>query len=148
MVRVGQKAPDFTALASNEQKVTLSKLKGRNVLLAFYCIAYSPVCTNEFMEMKKDFYKFRDTVILGISSDRFWVQKSFAKTLKLPFLLIEDPNNEIEKKYGVYGKKLGFSNRAYFIIDKNGILRFKFVTKDPKKKLTNDVLLSEMEKLK
>lgn len=148
MVNIGQKAPDFKAIASNEQEVALSKLRGKNVLLAFYCIAFSPVCTNEFFDMKKDFSKFGKTVILGVGSERFWVQKAFARSLNLPFLLLEDPEGKLAKAYGVLNKKLGFSNRAYFIIDKEGVIRYKFITKSPREKLPNAVLLAELEKLK
>jgi peroxiredoxin len=106
------------------------------------------VCTNELVELKNDYYKFAGVKILAVSSDRYWVQKAFARALNLPFPLVEDPDAMISRRYGVFSKKLGIANRAYFIIDEKGIIKYKYMTRSPKEKLAKEKVLTEVKKVK
>ncbi len=150
IIKIGQKAPNFELPSSLGRPIALSNYKGKkNVLVAFYCFAFSPTCSLEFVDFNKDYKKFKDldTEILGISIDQIFATKAFSKYVGEKHPLLSDPTGKVPKMYGVYDPKGAFSKRAYYIVDKKGIVRFKFVVKDPRKKLTNDKLLAVLKKL-
>ncbi|MBA4601113.1 thioredoxin-dependent thiol peroxidase [Thermoactinomyces mirandus] len=128
MVKEGDQAIDFTLEASNGNKVTLSELKGQNVVLFFYPKDQTPGCTKEACGFRDAYREFEelDTVILGINKDSVASHQKFIEKQELPFLLLSDPDGEICEKYGVikeknmFGKKRLGIERSTFVIDKDG----------------------------
>lgn len=130
MLKEGNKAPDFTAIDQNENKIKLSAFKGKkNVVLYFYPKDMTPGCTTEACDFKDNFKKFKDTVVLGVSLDSPERHQKFIAKHDLPFDLISDADQKVVNKYGVwqeknlYGRKFMGIVRSTFIIDKQGVLR-------------------------
>ncbi len=155
-VEVGQKAPDFELRSTTGGKIRLSDFAGKkNVLIEFYVMDFNPRCEEAHQTRRSAYEKFQahDTEILGISVFHPYAQQAFAKTLDLPYSLLSDfPQLKTIKKYGVEQKigNIPTAKRAYFIVDKQGIVRFKrimtpFDVDGPY--LQNEVLLSELEKI-
>ncbi len=145
---IGQSAPDFT-LPSDRGEISLSAYQGKtNVLLAFYPADFSPLCTNEMMCFAQDWSEFRELgcEILGISTDSVDKHQDFSKRLQLAFPLLSDTSKTVVRQYGV-DSVLG-TRRAYFIIDKDGILRYKFVEFLPITKRENQELLTVLRGIK
>lgn len=148
MVEVNEKAPDFTLADQDGKERKLSDLKGKNVVLAFYPFDFSPVCTVEFGCFQDDLSKLNElnAQVLGISVDSKYCHKEFAQKLGLNFPLLSDFNREVCELYGTLRKE-GFSERAYFIIDSNGIVKFKYLMPTPKDRLENTQLIEDLNKL-
>jgi len=148
-IEVGQEAPDFTLKNQKEEDISLSSFKGKNVILAFYPFDFSPVCTDEMSCFQTDLNKLKDenTEVLAVSVDSFWSHKAFAEKLNLDYNLLSDFDKEVSKLYDVL-RKDGFSNRAYFIIDQKGIIKFKNLMDSPGNRLENQELITELQKLK
>ena len=127
-IEIGQKAPDFALKNQNQEDIKLRNFRGKRVILAFYPFDFSPVCTDEMSCFQADLKKLNsaDSKVLAISVDSHWSHKAFAGKLNLNYDLLSDFNKEASKKYGVLRKE-GFSNRAYFIIDKDGVIRYRHV---------------------
>ncbi|MEO8130902.1 MAG: redoxin domain-containing protein [Bryobacteraceae bacterium] len=122
-------APDFTLPVTPDQTITLSELKGRPVILAFYPADWSPVCGDQmalYNEILPEFHKHH-AELLGISVDGAWCHAAFAKDRKLHFPLLADfePKGAVSKLYGAY-HEAGFSERALFVIDKEGVIRWSY----------------------
>jgi Peroxiredoxin len=124
MIKVGDKAPDFTA-ESTHGVVTLSNYRGKNIVLYFYVKDMTPGCTTQSIGMKDSIDAIRalNAEVLGISSDNLEMHKKFLERYKLNFPLIADTDNKISKAYGVYNEEKGRARRVTFIIDKDGIVR-------------------------
>lgn len=132
MLQKGDKAPDFSLYATPDQHFSLSELKGKNVILAFYPADWSPVCSDQmalYNEMLKYFSKY-DATILGISVDSKWCHLAFSQSRNLHFPLLADfePKGEVSKAYGVYNEKEGECNRALFVIDKEGNVAWSYLS--------------------
>ena len=130
---IGDAAPDFTLVNQFGESVTLSDFAGKKpVVLAFYPLSFSGVCTGELCELRDNFSVFdRDNVeLLAISVDSKYVQKAFADQEGYKFSVLADfwPHGAVAKQYGVFLDEAGISNRATFVIDKDGVLAAKFVT--------------------
>ncbi|KIA77228.1 putative peroxiredoxin [Parachlamydia acanthamoebae] len=128
----GTVAPDFTLYVTPDQKLTLSELRGKPVIIAFYPADWSPVCGDElaiFNQILPEFKKF-DAELLGISVDGLWCHIAFAQSRNLHFSLLSDfnPRGEVSKKYGVYRDKEGICERALFVIDKNGVIAWSYLS--------------------
>jgi len=149
MVDVGEEAPDFALVDQDVKEIKLSDFRGKNVILAFYPFDFSPVCTIEFGCFEQDLSKLNDlnAQVLGISVDSKYSHKEFAKKLNLNFHLLSDFGKEVCSLYGTLRKE-GFSERAYFIIDKEGIVRFKYLMPTPKDMLENGQLIEDLNKLR
>lgn len=148
MVKAGQKAPEFTLEATNGKKLSLHSYRGKNVMVAFYCFCFSPVCTMEFQDFSKHFAKFKRSriEIVGLSIDSTWVQRAWARLLKLPFPLVSDFQKTVAKKFGVLNRH-GFANRSYFLVDKKGIVRYAFIEKSPLNLKKSEELLKEFRRV-
>ena len=148
MPEVGEQAPDFTLVDQDGKERKLSEFRGKNVLLAFYPFDFSPVCTVEFGCFEQDLSKLNElnAQVLGISVDSKYCHKAFAEKLGLNFPLLSDFNREVCKLYETL-KEEGFSERAYFIIDTQGIVRFKYVMPTPKERLENEQLIEALNAL-
>ena len=128
----GTKAPDFDLPSTPDQKVSLSDFRGQPVVLAFYPEDWSPVCSDQmalYQEVLPEFRKF-NAELLGISVDGIWSHLAFAKDRNLHFPLLADfePKGEVARAYQVYRTKEGTSERALFVIDGDGIVRWSYVS--------------------
>ena len=128
----GTPAPDFTLRCTPDQSLSLSELRGRPVVLAFYPADWSPVCGDQmtlYNEMLDEFQEFQ-AELLGISVDGAWCHAAFAKHNKLHFPLLADfePKGAVARAYGVYDKKEGMCERALFVIDPYGIIHWSYVS--------------------
>lgn len=126
------KAPDFTLKTTPDQTVSLHEFEGHPVILAFYPEDWSPVCGDEiglFNEMLSEFRKY-GAEILGISVDSAWSHDAFAKQNHIHFPLLSDfnPKGAVARQYGVYREQEGTAERALFVIDQNGIIRWSYVS--------------------
>jgi thioredoxin-dependent peroxiredoxin len=113
-LKEGDKAPDFTAHATDGQQVSLSDFKGKNVVLYFYPRDDTPGCTKESCAFRDIFSKFKEkgAVILGISVDSVKSHTKFTEKYKLPFPLLADEDKSLVQAYGVWGQK-SFLGRKY-----------------------------------
>ena len=127
-LKVGDAAPDFTLPATVGEKVTLSDYRGKkNVLLMFYPLDFSPVCSVENRQCA-EMLPTRgadDVAVLGISVDSLWAHKAFAAQNGIGYPLLADfhPKGDVAKKYGVYLEEKGLSARTAFVIGKDGKVR-------------------------
>ena len=127
-IKEGSKAPDFTLATDSDEKLKLSSLKGKNVVLYFYPKSDTPGCTTEACEFRDQnaAYAKADTVVLGVSPDPVKAQAKFRTKFDLPFTLLADEEHSVAEKYGVwveksmYGKKYMGVERSTFIINKDG----------------------------
>ena len=127
-VEVGDIAPDFELEDQSGKKVRLSHFRGKkNVLLAFFPFAFSPVCTNEMGELKEkeDVVLKLDAQILASSVDSTWSEKAFAKQLDVKFPIMGDFKKEVIPLYGALYEDKGFAKRTIFVIDKQGKVVYK-----------------------
>jgi peroxiredoxin Q/BCP len=124
-VEVGEKAPDFTLPSTTGKDISLSEFLGKKyVLIEFYGGDFDPTCAKNLSTRKVDFNKFQDldVQILGISGNAPFSQKAFADSLKLPYPLLSDmEQNAATKAYGVVSENKW--RRSFFLIDKQGIIR-------------------------
>ena len=124
-IAVGQTAPDFTLKDQSQKEIKLSDFAGkRNVVLIFYPLDFSPVCTNEHACFVNDLKQFEslDAQVLGLSVDSVWAHKAFAEKLGITYPLLADflPRGAVAEKFGVYMAERGVAGRAIAIIDKAG----------------------------
>ena len=125
-------APDFTLHVTADQTLSLSELKGKPVILAFYPADWSPVCGDQMALLNEVLPEFRKygAELLGISVDGVWCHDAFAAHRKLHFPLLADfePKGAVAKQYGAYRDKDGCCERALFVIDKNGIITWSYLS--------------------
>ena len=131
-LRAGTAAPDFTLSSTPDQTVSLRSLRGRPVILAFYPADWSPVCGDQmalYNEVLSEFQRY-NAQLLGLSVDGVWCHAAFAKDCKLHFPLLADfePKGAVARRYGVYRAGDGCSERALFVIDRNRIVRWSYVS--------------------
>ena len=123
---VGELAPDFTLKDENNQEWTLSQKRGSNVVLVFYPLDWSPVCTKEHACFVNDMKQFEqlDAQVLGVSVDSIWSHKAYAEKMGIHYPLLADfhPRGAVAHKYGVYLEEKGITGRAISIIDRDGKL--------------------------
>ncbi len=130
---IGDQAPDFELANQFGETVKLSDFRGvKPVVIVFYPLSFSGICTGELCELRDNFAKFEnDNVeLLAISVDSKYVQKQFAEHEGYKFSVLADfwPHGGVAKQYGVFLEENGFANRATFVINKDGDLVAKFVT--------------------
>jgi peroxiredoxin len=128
----GTVAPDFSLQSSPDKRLSLSELRGRPVILVFYPADWSPVCGDQlglYNELREEFAKF-DAVLLALSVDGVWCHAAFANDRRYHFSLLADfePKGEVARRYGVYRTTDGFSERALFVLDKQGVIRWSYVS--------------------
>lgn len=126
----GTQAPDFNLHVTPDQKLKLSELRGKPVILAFYPADWSPVCGDQmalYNEILSEFRKY-GAALLGISVDGVWCHEAFAKDRRLHFPLLADfePKGEVAKGYQAYRPEDGVCERALFVIDKNGVIAWSY----------------------
>jgi peroxiredoxin len=128
----GTTAPDFELRRSPDQTVSLSEFRGRPVILTFYPADWSPVCTDQlalYQEVLPEFRRF-NAELLGVSVDGVWSHLAFAKDRNLRFPLLADfePKGQVARAYHVYQADEGTSERALYVIDAEGIVRWSYVS--------------------
>ncbi|HYS08061.1 MAG TPA: redoxin domain-containing protein [Myxococcales bacterium] len=128
----GTRAPDFSLHTTPDQPLSLRDFRGRRLILAFYPADWSPVCTDQLAVYNELLPEFRrlGAELLGFSVDGVWCHLAFAKDRKLRFALLSDfePKGEVARAYGVYRKGEGVSERALFVLDGEGIVRWSYVS--------------------
>ena len=122
---IGAPAPEFTLRDQDQKEVKLSDYKGKkNVVLVFYPLDWSPVCTNEHICLVNDMKRFDelDAQVLGVSVDSAWSHKAFAEKMGIKYPLLADfqPRGAVGEKYGVYLADKGITGRAIAVVDRSG----------------------------
>ena len=135
-VDVGTAAPDFTLTSHERAPLTLSSLRGRPVVLAFFPAAFSGTCTTELCTFRDSLAGFGGASAqwLGISVDTPFALKAFHDAHRLPFPLLSDFNKQVIRDYGVFNEDMiglkGIAKRSVFVLDKDGIVRHRQVLED------------------
>jgi peroxiredoxin len=128
----GTAAPDFRLSSTPDQQVSLSDFRGSPVILAFYPADFSPVCGDQMALYNEILPEFRQhgAQLLGISVDGVWCHRAFAEARRLHFPLLADfePKGDVARAYGVYRTGEGFSERALFVLDAHGVVRWSYVS--------------------
>ena len=128
----GTPAPDFTLPRGPDAELKLSELRGRPVILVFYPADWSPVCGDELALYNELLPEFRrhGAEVLGISVDGVWCHLAFAKARNLEFPLLSDfePKGAVSRAYGAYRARDGFSERALFLVDPEGVIGWSYVS--------------------
>jgi peroxiredoxin len=133
VLRPGTPAPDFALEGSPDGRIyRLSDYRGRPVILAFYPADWSPVCTDQlslYNELLPEFEKY-EAQLFGISVDSIWSHEAFAKDRKLRFPLLADfePKGAVSRRYGAYDENTGMSERALFVIDREGVVFWSYLS--------------------
>lgn len=130
-IKTGDKAPEFSLFSSEKEKVNLSNFQGKNVVVLFFPLAFTGVCTKELCSIRDEMadYNKLDTEVLGISIDTVMVLEKFKAEQGYNFTLLSDFNKEACRSYGAYydefvlGMK-GVAKRSAFVVDKEGIIRY------------------------
>ena len=132
VLRAGTPAPDFSLHSTPDQAVSLSDFRGQPVILAFYPADWSPVCGDQMALYNEILSEFRqhNAELVGISVDGIWCHLAFAEIRKLHFPLLADfePKGRVARHFGVYREHEGTSERALFVIDGEGIIRWSYVS--------------------
>jgi peroxiredoxin len=130
-IQTEQPAPLFSLFSSEKKEVSLADLKGENIVLLFFPLAFTSVCTTELCSVRDDisFYNHVNAKVFGISVDSVHTLAKYKEEQQLNFSLLSDFNKEVSTAYGSLYEKFGFgmrgvSKRSAFVIDKEGIIRY------------------------
>ena len=147
---VGEPAPDFTLDTTAGKPVTLSSFRGqKNVLVAFFPLAFTGTCTAELCSFTDDYAAFatKDVEVIPVSVDAVPSLKAFKTQHNMAVELASDFRRDTSRAYGVLNDEKFYSNRAYFLVDKKGVVRWAFVEKVNGERRQNTELLAEIGKL-
>ncbi len=149
MPAVGSAAPDFTLPSTSGGNVTLSDLRGKNVLLAFFPLAFTRVCTAELCSFTDDLAAFRDadTEVLPISVDSIPTLREYQAKERIAVDLLSDFKREVCRRYGTLLEDRFHSNRAYVLIDRGGVVRWTFAEETTGQRRENAELLQQIRAL-
>jgi peroxiredoxin len=148
--QIGDLAPDFTAASTAGRDVSLSSFRGkRNVLLAFFPLAFTGTCTKELICFTEDFDQFagKGVEILPISVDSTASLREFKNKLQMKTELLSDFKRDVSRAYGVLNEDRFYSNRAYFLVDKEGRVRWSHVEGNNGERRDNSEILAAIELL-
>lgn len=142
----GEAAPDFTLPSTSGSDVTLSSLRGRKVLLAFFPLAFTSTCTSELCAMSTDHAEFagEDVVVLPISVDSVPTLREFKSKEQLANDLLSDFRRDVSRRYGTLNEERYFSDRAYVLVDREGIVRWSFMEPSSRNRRDNAELLEQI----
>lgn len=145
----GTVAPDFTLASTSGEKVTLSGLRGQNVLLAFFPLAFTSTCTAELCDFSTDYGQFRtaETTVLPISVDSVPTLKAFKAREQMTVDLLSDFRREVSRAYGTLDEEKFFSRRVYVLIDRDGVVRWVHQETELGQRRDNAELLARIEAL-
>jgi mycoredoxin-dependent peroxiredoxin len=146
---VGERAPDFTLASTSGEKVTLSSLRGKPVLLAFFPLAFTSTCTAEQCEMRDDDEQFvaRGVTVLPISVDSTASLKEYKAKHGMKVHLLSDFRRDVSRLYGVLLEDRYYSNRAYFLLDGEGVIRWEHVETNPSHRRPDSEILAAIDRL-
>jgi len=146
---LGTLAPDFTLPSTSGHDVTLSRLRGKKVLLAFFPLAFTSVCTAEMCDFNLQLERFReaDTVILPISVDSVPTLKEFKAKEWINLDLLSDFKREVSRAYGTLLEDKFYSNRAYVLIDPQGVVRWVYAEESEDDRRDTGELLQTIQSL-
>ena len=138
-IQKGQQAPDFSLFNTEKQKVNLAEHKGKNVVILFFPLAFTGVCTAELCNVRDNIAIYNNTnaEVFGVSVDSLFVLNKFKTEQNLNFSLLSDFNKEAAKAYGVLYdtfpafEMMGVSKRAAFVVDKTGVVQYAEVCATP-----------------
>lgn len=138
-IQIGDKAPDFTLFDTDKQPVSLQQLRGSNVVILFFPLAFTSVCTAELCNVRDNIslYNNADAKVLGISVDSLFTLGKFREEQHLNFPLLSDFNKTASTAFGVLYETFpafemqGVSKRAAFVIDKEGVIRYAEICPTP-----------------
>ena len=147
-IEVGQQAPEFALYNTDKIKVSLSDYRGKNVLLLFFPLAFTSVCTEELCNVRDtmEVYNDANAQVLGISVDSLFVLNKYKAEQKLNFPLLSDFNKEASASYDVLYETFpsyemhGVSKRAAFVVDKTGIVKYVEVCSTPRNQPNFDAI--------
>jgi peroxiredoxin len=146
---VGELAPDFTLPSTSGDKISLAGLRGRPVLLAFFPLAFSGTCTAELCEIRDDHDQFlgRGVTILPISVDHTYSLKEYRAKYNMQVDLLSDFKRDVSRRYGVLLEDRFYANRAYFLIDSAGVIRWAHVEDTPSNRREDAEILRAVDQL-
>ena len=129
IIAVGAEAPDFTLKDQNNEEVTLSAFRGEKaVLIIFYPLAFTGICTGELTRVRDEIETFQndDVQVVTVSVDSAYSHKIFSEREGFEFPLLSDfwPHGGVAQAYGVFNEQAGIANRGTFLVDKTGVVRF------------------------
>jgi peroxiredoxin len=135
MIAAGEPAPDFKLNDQDGEEVSLSDYKGRRVLLVFYPLDFSPVCSDQlsiYQEVKPEIAD-KGVELVGISVDSAYAHKAFQEKLGIDTTLLADfePKGEVAKAYGSYIDGAGIANRTLVLVDENGVVAWAYESPSP-----------------
>jgi glutaredoxin-dependent peroxiredoxin len=137
-LQVGDKAPDFKLFNSEKQEISLDSFQGKNLVIQFFPAAFTGVCTNQMCEMRDSMARFNslNADVVGVSVDSPFTLGKFKAEQGLNFSLLSDFNKKMINDYGVYRHDFvfgmnGVANRAAFVVDKDGVVRYAEVLDNP-----------------
>jgi peroxiredoxin len=131
-LEIGHEAPDFRLYVVPDQLLSLAELRGRPVVLVFYAADWSPICADQialYSELLDEFAEY-DAQLLGVSVDGPWCHAAFRQDRKIRFPLLSDfePKGAVARLYGVYQPDLGVAERALYVIDSEGVIRWSHIS--------------------
>lgn len=146
---VGQAAPDFTLASTSGSRVTLSALRGRTVLLAFFPLAFTSTCTEELCEMRDDYDRFeaKGVLVLPVSVDAVPSLREYRKAHAMKVDLLSDFKREASRAYGVLLEEKFYSARSYFLIDADGVIRWMHVEQNSSERRPDSELFEAIDSL-
>ncbi|HQR18152.1 MAG TPA: redoxin domain-containing protein [Gemmatimonadales bacterium] len=144
---IGSVAPEFTLPSTAGSDVTLSSLRGRRVLLAFFPLAFTSTCTAELCAFSEDYGRFADanTVVLPISVDSVPTLKVFKSQERMTVDLLSDFKRQVSLAYGTLNEEKFYSKRAYILIDAAGVVRWTHVETKSGERRSNEELLAQVK---
>jgi glutaredoxin-dependent peroxiredoxin len=148
--QVGDLAPEFTAASTSGKDISLSDFRGKkNVLIAFFPLAFTGTCSKELACFTEDFDQFtgRGVEILPISVDAVPSLREFKNKFQMKTDLLSDFKRDISRAYGVLNEDRFYSNRAYFLVDRDGRLRWSHVESNNGQRRENEEIFTAMELL-
>ena len=148
--QVGDLAPDFSVASTSGNDVSLSSFRGkRNVLLAFFPLAFTGTCSKELVCFTEDFDQFagKGVEILPISVDSTASLKEFKNKLQMKTELLSDFKRDVSRAYGVLNEERFYSNRAYFLIDRDGRVQWSHIERNNSERRDNSEILAAIELL-
>jgi len=154
-LEIGSKAPQFTLFNTEKQEVSLNNYAGKNVLILFFPLAFTGVCTKELCTVRDDIgnYENLNSAVLGISVDSLFVLEKFKAEQNIGFPLLSDFNKTASTDFGIlydefpaFGMK-GVSKRAAFIVDKNGLIQYSEICPTPGDLPNFEAITSKLKEL-
>lgn len=147
---VGSLAPDFTLRSTTGQEITLSSFRGsQHVLIAFFPLAFTRVCTAEFCAFSVDYSKFteRGAMVFGVSVDSVPTLKAYQAQEQITVELLSDFKRTVSRSYGVLDEEKFHARRSYVLVDRSGVVRWAWMEEMDRHRRENGELLTQLEAL-